>query len=98
MGEPPRDGKKNDVQREDEIRRLQEMVSSLQVGVEELKKKPRKGSRKLKRRPSRGDEAKDDDEAAPTPAAAPAPPERALPAKTNYVSFTARGRGRVEIE
>ena len=53
MGEPPRDGKKNDVQREDEIRRLQEMVSSLQVGVEELKKKPRKGSRKLKRRPSR---------------------------------------------
>ena len=98
MGEPPRDGKKNDVQREDEIRRLQEMVSSLQVGVEELKKKPRKGSRKLKRRPSRGDEAKDDDEAAPTPAAAPAPPGRALPAKTNYVSFTARGRGRVEIE
>ncbi|KAK7237320.1 voltage-gated potassium channel [Aureococcus anophagefferens] len=98
MGEPPRDGKKNDVQREDEIRRLQEMVSSLQVGVEELKKKPRKGSRKLKRRPSRGDEAKDDDEAAPTPAAAPAPPERALPAKTKYVSFTARGHGRVETE
>ena len=64
MGEPPRDGKKNDVQREDEIRRLQEMVSSLQVGVEELKKKPRKGSRKLKRRPSRGDEAKDDDDGA----------------------------------
>ncbi|KAH8059871.1 voltage-gated potassium channel [Aureococcus anophagefferens] len=31
MGEPPRDGKKNDVQREDEIRRLQEMVSSLQA-------------------------------------------------------------------